>query len=528
MNNNKKFSMDMKKPESNNLKQKSNNLIDSNNSNTVKDSSNFPRKDEIKLIENFKNMNINNNPNSIVKPSLKTNFPELNKKNTLNNSNMHNSNMQENSFLSLGNITFHERVKSNSVSTNNYINSNNLINNLGNNNIKNKFNQEKKELNIIYEKEDKIQETNIRKSNDNKLSNKSNQLLNNNLKNNADNITLSTNKVNPITTKDNKSPEVKITNTLVKQFDSNNENKIYNQYKIIKEIGLGSYAKVKLVLNTKDNKHYCFKVISRMSLERKKKYFGRDDEGNAVIYTMFDDAKNEMEILQKINSSYIVNMHELIINEEEKKYYMVIDYIEQGSLMTYNDKNEKFVINKYLLSKSKNQKLIDEIFIKKILFYVAKAIHYLHSSNVVHRDIKPDNILLDNNLIPRLSDFSLAADIKGKDEFKKTEGNLYFYSPELCQGKKSFEAKPCDIWAYGVCAYLMIYHELPIMPANKNNTLELLGLIKEGKVDYAKNLNNKYYSEDLIKFVKQCLVADPLTRLTSNQLISHSYFAGLD
>lgn len=337
---------------------------------------------------------------------------------------------------------------------------------------------------------------------------------------------------NKKTISNNRIPDIPITKSIKKIYDG--DTKYYNQYKVLSVIGVGSYSKVKLVYDLNKEKYFCFKIISELSLTRKKKFFGKDEEGNIVIQTLFDDAKNEMDILQKINNPYICNLHEILIDEENKKYYLVLDYIKHGAIMTYLDKEEKFVINKVLLNSnnnnsndsndSSNNTLISEKHIKNIIYNTTKAINYLHSNNIVHRDIKVDNILLDENLNPRLSDFSIASLIKGDDVFKKTEGNLYFYSPELCQGLKTFSAKPCDIWALGVCAYLMVYHELPIFPKNRNNTIELLALIKEGSVDYNKNKNVNSYSKKLISVIERCLTKDPLKRITAKELLELDYF----
>lgn len=311
-----------------------------------------------------------------------------------------------------------------------------------------------------------------------------------------------------------------------------------NNYKLIKEIGFGSYSRVNLAENELYGKLYAAKIVSEMALNKKKKFFGKDENGNTLIITMFDDVKREIEVWSRLNNQFITNLYEIIEDADSKKYYMMMDYMDQGYIMNYNDKKEKFEINNYLLNslenftknekmentdKNKNEKFVDENLVKHLFLSSAKAINYLHQNNVVHRDIKPDNILVDSKFNVKLSDFSLVSEVK-TENFTKTEGNLYFYSPELCQGRKSFNPYPVDIWQLGVTFYTLIFLELPIMPKNKSNTMELLELIKIGKIDFCLNDRYKHYSKNLIDILKLCLEPDPLKRINSLDLINHSYF----
>jgi calcium/calmodulin-dependent protein kinase kinase 2 len=312
--------------------------------------------------------------------------------------------------------------------------------------------------------------------------------------------------------------------TIIKKSYDDEGNKIINNYKILELLGSGSYCKVKLVEDINTGEKFCFKIINELVLEKKRKVFTRDKDGNAIIFTMLDDAKNEIEILKKINCKNIARLYEIIHDKEKRKIYLVMEVAEFGALMTYDDDKEKFKLNENLLDK--DESYYNEKTIKVILFGLAKALDYLHNNNIVHRDIKPDNILINKEYIPKLSDFSISSEIIDEDVFTKTEGNNFFYSPELCLGKKEFAAKPVDIWAYGICGYIMVYNTLPIMPKNKHNMIELFDLIRSGKVEYPKT--KQKISDDLINILKGCLEKDPKKRLTANELVKHPYFIGTE
>ena len=81
-----------------------------------------------------------------------------------------------------------------------------------------------------------------------------------------------------------------------------------------------------------------------------------------------------------------------------------------------------------------------------------------------------------------IADFSVSNKLDGEDKLTKTEGNLYFYPPECCQGKTDFFAgKPVDIWALGVTIYVITFQKLPFMPKNISNLLELFELISKAE-----------------------------------------------
>lgn len=118
----------------------------------------------------------------------------------------------------------------------------------------------------------------------------------------------------------------------------------------------------------------------------------------------------------------------------------------------------------------------------------------------------------------KIADFGMAVKIKSdsEDRFSKTEGNLYFYPPEFCDGteNKSFAFKPVDVWAFGVTIYTCIYKKLPFLPENPINYLELFKLINEAKVNY----DGVNISKEMKTLLGMILEKDPKKRLTAKQI----------
>jgi len=141
----------------------------------------------------------------------------------------------------------------------------------------------------------------------------------------------------------------------------------------------------------------------------------------------------------------------------------------------------------------------------------------------VHRDIKPDNLLLDSHDVLKIVDFGVSEMFtKEDDRLKSSSGSPAFASPELSQGGISnVSGKAADIWAMGVTLYALIYGALPF---NDHNVLELYENIrhKEYRPFYTQPNKSVYIPEDedpnLVDVFHKILDKDPTTRIKMPQL----------
>lgn len=105
---------------------------------------------------------------------------------------------------------------------------------------------------------------------------------------------------------------------------------------------------------------------------------------------------------------------------------------------------------------------LDEQLAKRIFKMLCSAVHHLHNdAKLVHRDIKLENILLDDNMRAYLSDFGLAEPYTEKDEQIEYKGTPEYISPELINKTTPVDLRKVDIWALGICLYAMVCGELP-------------------------------------------------------------------
>lgn len=195
--------------------------------------------------------------------------------------------------------------------------------------------------------------------------------------------------------------------------------------------------------------------------------------------------------------------------QDDYYLYLVMEFLPGGDLMN-------LLMKKEVLTEDEAR------------FYTAEmilAVDSVHKLNCIHRDLKPDNILIDKNGHCKLADFGCSIKLKNNqpDLFSKTEGNMYFFPPEFVDGKskKQFGYKPVDIWAFGVSIYTCIFKSLPFLPENRENVVELFKEIREAKFDY--NKNGVKISKDMEILLGHILDKDPNKRFTAKDIVDYPW-----
>nr|CAG8535664.1 14597_t:CDS:2 [Entrophospora candida]CAG8539621.1 11015_t:CDS:2 [Entrophospora candida] len=127
--------------------------------------------------------------------------------------------------------------------------------------------------------------------------------------------------------------------------------------------------------------------------------------------------------------------------------------------------------------------------IKSIFRQVAKAIQHLHHNKIVHRDIKDENVILDENNNVQLIDFGSSAYIKEGKKYDTFCGTVDYAAPEVLIGKK-YDGKPQDIWALGILLYTLIYKENPFYNIDEiiAGDLRIPYILSEGSIDLIKRI----------------------------------------
>ncbi|KAL1784475.1 sperm motility kinase X-like [Sigmodon hispidus] len=207
------------------------------------------------------------------------------------------------------------------------------------------------------------------------------------------------------------------------QDSSSEEEVLMDNYKIIKTLGTGNFAQVKLAL------HLHTKVqVALKTLEKDKK--------NATLI------ENELEIMKLLDHPNITKLFHVI--ETTKHIYMVLEYAPGGDLASR-------ILEVDYMQEGEAQHIFTQM---------ACAVNYCHENDIAHRDIKPENILMDANRNIKLCDFGLA--IKVTTEQKSTVfcGTLPYCAPELF-GNQGYDPRALDIWSMGVVLYIMVTKHYP-------------------------------------------------------------------
>lgn len=244
-------------------------------------------------------------------------------------------------------------------------------------------------------------------------------------------------------------------------------------------IGKGSFSKVYLGKNIINNKKVAIKIINIHKC-------------NKIL-----DINKEINILKSIDHINIVNLEESIINNN--KLYIVLEYCPLGDL------------NKFF-----NKVAVKEIYVKYYAKQIIDGLLYLSSKNIMHRDIKPHNILLKNIYTIKLTDFGFAKYYDNTIDMSTTLcGSPIYMAPEIMK-LKTYNYK-ADIWSLGVVLYELLFNEYPFIARNH---FELVKIIEQNEVKF---LDYPIISDDCKKFISLLLNKNPIKRPSYYDIINHSW-----
>ncbi|XP_065667362.1 serine/threonine-protein kinase Nek1 isoform X7 [Hydra vulgaris] len=257
-------------------------------------------------------------------------------------------------------------------------------------------------------------------------------------------------------------------------------------YIIGKLIGKGSYGEVNLAQSKVDKKWYVIKSIDLHNASKKERLF----------------AQQEVDILSKLYHPNIVSYKESF-QFDNGCLAIVMVYCEGGDL--YTRLKEQAKLGQYL-----SETQVVEWFIQ-----IAMALQYMHNENILHRDLKTQNIFLSKTKIIKLGDLGIARVLENNFDMATTMiGTPYYMSPELFSNKP-YNTKS-DIWALGCCVYEMITLKHAFNASDMNS---LVYKILKGKLPSMP----QHYSQDLQEIIKTMLMHNPTSRPSAARLLRYPY-----
>ncbi|XP_032809466.2 calcium/calmodulin-dependent protein kinase kinase 1-like isoform X1 [Petromyzon marinus] len=290
-----------------------------------------------------------------------------------------------------------------------------------------------------------------------------------------------------------------------------------NQYKVLGEIGKGSYGVVRLAYNQEDNVHYAMKVMSKKRLVKQAGFPRRPPpRGGAAgaaataaaaaaataVRSPLDRVYQEIAILRKLDHPNVVRLVEVMDDAGEDNLYMVFELVRRGPVME--------VPSECPFSEEQSRQYFRDILM---------GIEYLHHQGIVHRDVKPSNLLLGDDGHIKISDFGVSDRFHGDDAvLRGSAGTPAFCAPEtLTHARTRFTGKALDVWAMGVTLHCFVFG---ICPFRDEHILALHNQIKTQAVTFPER---PAIGEPLKELLLAMLDKRPESRITVPQMKCHGW-----
>ena len=272
----------------------------------------------------------------------------------------------------------------------------------------------------------------------------------------------------------------KSTDSTEQQYESKallNTDKIIGNYFLTKKISKTSYTKIFLAKHILTRENVTIRII-------KKQLFKND----LLSLTRFN---KELKILKTIKHPNIIKLLEII--ETNSKIYLISEFFPHNLLSLIHLQNK--------LSENKARFLFQQLI---------SSLNYLHSLGISHRNIKPENVLLDEKYsIIKITGFNVSTFYKQGSLLNSPVGTLLFAPPEMILSKK-YKGELNDIWNAGIILYAMLCGKLPFSQDNQDVNINH---IIEGFYEIP-----KYISSNCAEVIKACLECNPEKRITFDKL----------
>ncbi|PIK46856.1 putative serine/threonine-protein kinase DCLK3 isoform X5 [Apostichopus japonicus] len=267
------------------------------------------------------------------------------------------------------------------------------------------------------------------------------------------------------------------------------DREVLERYRLGEKVGDGNFADVHAGVLRSTGEEFAIKKVDKSKLKGKESMI-----------------ENEIAILKEIDHPNIVKLYEEF--ETDDYIYLIMDYIRGGDLFDA-------IIDSVKFTEADASVMVRDL---------ARALDYLHKMNVVHRDMKPENLLVnltdDSKMQLKLADFGLAMEVV-KPVYTVC-GTPTYVAPEILA--ETGYGLPVDMWALGVITYILLCGFPPFRSPDRSQD-ELFDLIQAGKYEYIAPYWNSI-SKSAKDLIDNLLVVDQKKRFTAVEVLQHPWVKG--
>lgn len=275
-------------------------------------------------------------------------------------------------------------------------------------------------------------------------------------------------------------------NTISEINKATNYRDIYDHYEIDKVIGKGHFSEVRLGYSKLDKTRVAIKVIYKKKL--------RSDELESTLA--------EVEVLKFSKHQNIVKLIDTF--DSADVLYIVLEYLENGNLLQFLNIN---------------QEMITYPMIKQFVKEIAEGVNYLHKNCIMHRDLKLENIMLNDKFEIKIVDLGFSKIVGKENKIQERLGTLTYLAPEVYQGKGY--NKEADIWSLGIIMYYLVSGSFALDTYEQAKAF--LTRSTFNNEEFYVGLSNANVSKHGIDLVMKCL-SEQYRRINITQFLQHNWF----
>ena len=258
-------------------------------------------------------------------------------------------------------------------------------------------------------------------------------------------------------------------------------------------IGKGAFGSVYKAIHNTTNQEYAIKIISN----------------NFSSSLNYESIQQEISLMKLCESPYIVKYYGSYYSRKSNSLWLILEYCTSGSAIDLM---------------SAMGRTLKESELASIIEMVLYGLKIIHNLNLIHRDIKGANILIDKNGYAKLADFGVGVQLNDNENYRSSKkGSPYWMSPQVCSN--SYYNTKTDIWSLGITCIELMEGDPPYNNIKPSLVMNLI--VKEPptgeKLFCKERLEEFKYSDEFINFVTLCLEVDPQKRPSAEELLKSNF-----